>query len=163
MNKLIALFVVLFYFSPNLWSHNPELPALGAKQLEIRTQLIKSAKNYLGISYKFGGCTAFGFDCSGLMQKIYAENGIDIQRTAADQAKMGTTLSSNELNSGDLVFFGDNKKDISHVGIVVRRSDKNLIVIHSTSSGGVMIDDIETSKYWKKRLQYGVDVLSNIF
>ena len=64
-----------------------------------------------------------------------------------------------ELQEGDLVFFGTNNK-VSHVAIVANVDQNELKVIHSTSSRGVVIDDISSSNYWKKRYLFGRDVMN---
>ena len=60
------------------------------------------------------------FDCSGLTYNIYGQMGVEIPRIAREQAKVGKTVSFEELHEGDLIFFGSTNKRskyINHVGI----------------------------------------------
>ena len=67
--------------------------------------LVDGAKQYLGTPYVWGGTTPDGFDCSGLVQYVYKQNGINIPRTSQEQFKSGVSISRDELQAGDLVFF----------------------------------------------------------
>lgn len=115
----------------------------------VRKSIVDEARTYLGIDYKFGGESTAGFDCSGFAQFVFKKTGVNISRTAKEQAKSGRKKQIAELNKGDLVFFGEGGT-VDHVAIVIRSSERNLVVVHSTSSKGVIIDDIYLSDYWKK-------------
>ncbi len=80
--------------------------------------LYDTATNYLGLKYVWGGASlTSGADCSGFTQQIYKKFGVSLPHHAADQAKMGTKITSKKnLQAGDLVFFGS-KNNITHVGI----------------------------------------------
>ena len=77
-----------------------------------------TATDYLGLKYVWGGSSLTkGADCSGFTQQIYKKYGVSLPHHAADQAKMGTKITSKkDLQAGDLVFFGS-KNNITHVGI----------------------------------------------
>lgn len=77
-----------------------------------------TATNYLGLKYVYGSASlTSGADCSGFTQQIYKKFGVSLPHHAADQAKMGTKITSKkDLQAGDLVFFGS-KNNITHVGI----------------------------------------------
>jgi peptidoglycan DL-endopeptidase CwlO len=78
--------------------------------------LIAYASNFLGVPYVWGGTTPSGFDCSGFVQYVFAHFHISLPRVAADQQKVGTYVSRENLQPGDLVFFGE---PAHHVGIYV--------------------------------------------
>jgi hypothetical protein len=81
--------------------------------------VVADAQKYLGIPYKWGGTSTTGFDCSGLTQHVFADLGISIPRTAAEQQAMsgGQKIDSlADAQPGDLLFFGS---PAHHVGIYV--------------------------------------------
>ncbi|AZV55230.1 C40 family peptidase [Clostridium sp. AWRP] len=78
--------------------------------------VVAYASNFLGVPYVWGGTSPSGFDCSGLVQYVYANFGINLPRTSQEQQNVGTPVSRNELQPGDLVFFGS---PAYHVGMYV--------------------------------------------
>jgi len=82
--------------------------------------IVAKAENYLGVPYLWGGFTPMGFDCSGLVQYVYKQLGISLERTTYYQVHQGVIVDRNDLKPGDLIFFttnDDDPNDISHVGI----------------------------------------------
>jgi len=125
-----------------------------------RTKIVSTAKKYIGKSYVYGGKKpSTGFDCSGFTSHVFKHNGVNVSGPSHQQAKIGKRKSMRELREGDLVFFGKNNK-VSHVAIVADVDRNKIKVIHSTSSRGVVIDDISSSDYWKNRYLFGRDVLN---
>ncbi len=125
-----------------------------------RSKIVHTAKKYIGKSYVYGGKKpSTGFDCSGFTSHVFKNNGVDISGPSHQQARKGKKKSKHELQKGDLVFFGKNNK-VSHVAIVADVNRNKIEVIHSTSSRGVVIDDISNSDYWQKRYLFGRDVLN---
>jgi cell wall-associated NlpC family hydrolase len=85
----------------------PSSPVVGASG-PTGADVVSDAKQYLGIPYVWGGESTSGLDCSGLVQKTYADLGIKLPRVAADQAHVGTPVDSlADAQPGDLLFFGD--------------------------------------------------------
>ncbi|MGY1772925.1 transglycosylase SLT domain-containing protein [Blastococcus sp. SYSU D00813] len=85
--------------------------------------VVEAARRYLGVPYAWGGTDpASGLDCSGLVQRVYEDLGIDLPRTSAQQATAGTPVASlAEARPGDLVFFdhSSSRSGIDHVGIYI--------------------------------------------
>ena len=106
--------------------------------------IIATAKQYIGVNYVFGGTTPSGFDCSGFTQYVFAKNGIHLPRVSRDQYQLGTSVSFNNLQAGDLVFFSFAKNGVvDHEGIYVGNGQ----FINASSSKGVTIYELGT--YWK--------------
>jgi len=66
---------------------------------------IAIASRYLGTPYLYGGHTPRGFDCSGLIQYVYAQLGHKLPRTAAQQAGAVRHIPRSQARPGDLVLF----------------------------------------------------------
>lgn len=84
--------------------------------------LVATGMRFLGIPYLWGGTTPKGFDCSGLIQRIFGLHGVQIPRDADQQSRFGRLKSAGshqELNTGDLLFFGKTGAAISHVAMYV--------------------------------------------
>ncbi|AJC56500.1 C40 family peptidase [Streptomyces sp. 769] len=74
------------------------------------------ARSQIGKPYVWGATGPSSYDCSGLTQAAWRAAGVDLPRTTWDQVKVGTRVSSSDLQPGDLVFFFN---DISHVGMYI--------------------------------------------
>jgi cell wall-associated NlpC family hydrolase len=86
--------------------------------VDLGAAAVAKAKEYSGVPYLWGGeDPKTGVDCSGLVQTVYSQLGIDLPRVAADQSRAGTRVASlDQARPGDLVFFGS---PAHHVGIYV--------------------------------------------
>ncbi|MCM1448987.1 MAG: C40 family peptidase [Clostridiales bacterium] len=108
--------------------------------------VVDAAQRWLGTSYKYGGETKRGVDCSALVMNVYKESlGIKIPRTTAQQRKYASNVSRKDLQPGDLIFFSSNKNrnGISHVGLFIG----NDRFIHASSSRGVVVSKL-SEKYF---------------
>lgn len=103
-------------------------------------QVIQDAK---GTSYRAGGTTLSGFDCSGFTSYVFDQLGLDLPRQSSTQFEAGTAVSRDEMRPGDLVFFNTNGRGVSHVGIYV--GDGRFA--HSSSSRGVTVSSLGESYY----------------
>lgn len=119
------------------------------------SSIIASAKKQIGVPYVYGGTTPKGFDCSGFLQYVFAQNGFKIPRLADDQYALGKkTTSRSQLEQGDLVFFATEGKDVSHCGIYLGNNQ----FIHASSSKGIRIDSLD-DVYWKPRYFGGKHII----
>lgn len=119
-------------------------PPPSSTQPSKASAIIVTAKHYIGVKYLFGGTTPSGFDCSGFVQYVFAQNGISLPRVARDQYHVGTPVSFSNLTQGDLVFFSLAKDGVvDHMGIYVGNEQ----FINASSSKGVTIYTL--GAYWK--------------
>lgn len=126
--------------------------------------LIEEAKKYLGVRYNFGAEPyekSKTFDCSSFVQLLFGERGVQMPRTADEQGRMGTSVSRDALETGDLLFFsvpGRFKSDstVGHVGIYMGNGS----MIHSSPEpqDGVQITDIN-KPYWQRTFLFAKRVL----
>lgn len=100
----------------------------------------------IGVTYKTGGMSTTGFDCSGFTKYVFKNVGLTLPRTSKAQYNVGTAVSKSKLRSGDLVFFNTLGNGVSHVGIYVGNGK----FAQSSSSHGVTITSLSNS-YWANR------------
>jgi cell wall-associated NlpC family hydrolase len=84
--------------------------------------LTATGVRFLGIPYLWGGSTPKGFDCSGLVQRIYRLHGVILPRDSDQQSRIGGekhVASLDDLAPGDLLFFGRAAQRITHVGMAL--------------------------------------------
>lgn len=87
----------------------------GLATAEIEERLVGVARKYLGAPYMWGGMSAGLFDCSGLVGFCYFMAGIQLPRDASQQIGCGVPVAFEDMQAGDLVFFGE--KRVSHVAL----------------------------------------------
>ncbi len=107
------------------------------------------AAQFLGVPYVWGGTSPNGFDCSGLVQYVYAQLGYNLARVAADQMKEGIPVSRDELMPGDIIGFSSAGLGgyASHIGIYVGDG----MMIHAPSTGDVVKYTSIDSAYYTSR------------
>lgn len=116
-----------------------------APQVKTLEETLVFSKKFLGLPYTWGGASSYGFDCSGFVQMLFREMGLQLPRNSRDQAACNLLISiaQEDLQPGDLVFFG--KTGITHVGLYLGNDE----FIHSgvTELPMVMISNIQSGKY----------------
>jgi len=115
----------------------------------IRHQIVKSAKQYIGVPYRWGGQSSdTGFDCSGLTMVVYHLNGLDLPRSSSQQWKAGRPVKRSQLARGDLVFFATKGGTrVSHVGIYTGSGN----FLHAPRRGRKITISSLSSTYYKTR------------
>ena len=98
--------------------HKPVRKHAAKRHVENRVsrglRAVQIANHLTGVPYRWGGSSPrAGFDCSGLVQYVYAKVGIRLPHYAAGQYGHGRRVSRGSLRAGDLVFFSG----LGHVGI----------------------------------------------
>ena len=91
---------------------------------EQMEKIIATAFKLKGVPYFWGGMTPKGVDCSGLVRWSCLMNGILLPRNASQMVHCGDEVSLDQLQRGDLVFFGTPAQDgkprrVTHVGIYI--------------------------------------------
>ncbi len=96
-----------------------------------------AARVFAGTRYEWGGVTEFGVDCSGLVQTTYAARGVRLPRDSSAQAHEGSEVALADVRPGDLLFFSENGRSVSHVAFAAAGD----CLTHSTvSCGGVLTE-----------------------
>jgi len=110
----------------------------GGHHRSLAARALAVARQYAGVPYVWGGSTPKGFDCSGLIQYAYAQQGITLPRVSTAQALTGQEVakSLDALARGDILTFASQPggSKVSHVGLYLGEGR----FIHSSSSRGVM-------------------------
>jgi cell wall-associated NlpC family hydrolase len=129
----------------------------------IADDIINLSKQYLGTPYSRGSKGPGKFDCSGFTSFIFKNFGYELSPGCVTQVNQGTRISKEELKMGDLIFFkGRNAKSsrVGHVGIVISNNGSGNITFIHACHRGVMIDELNASKYYKPRYVTGLRVLA---
>jgi len=102
--------------------------------------VVALAKRHVGAPYRWGGSSPSGFDCSGLVRYVYAQVGVSLPHNAAQQFRLGTPVTRDSLEPGDLVFFDR----LHHSGIYLGEG----LFIHARQTGrGVNIASLDDRWY----------------
>lgn len=89
-------------------------------QTALAQRLLDYGLSFLGTPYQWGGSDPqTGFDCSGLIQYVYGNFGVDLPRISSQQARAGTPVAAKDARPGDLVYFdtGPRNAGADHIGI----------------------------------------------
>jgi cell wall-associated NlpC family hydrolase len=121
------------------------------KGSEQAQKLLYEAQKHIGVPYKEAGTDPTGFDCSGFTCYVFEKQGVKLPRRAMDQFNFCEAIDPEKATAGDLVFF-TNGSQINHVGILISEKGAPKQMIHSSSSIGISIVEIETSSYWQTRI-----------
>lgn len=131
-------------------------------EMQLRVNIVDYGKRYVGTKYKYAGKQPqTGFDCSGFTSYVFKEYDINLSSSSSYQSQQGQKVALNNVKPGDLVFFSRDGKTIMHVALVVDNNSDGIFVVHSTSSKGVIIQNITQSNYWKPKILFAKDVINN--
>jgi cell wall-associated NlpC family hydrolase len=143
----------------------PAAPPLVSAQTKVKAESIaqeisptlpenveQEISKFFGLRYRFGGNGQGGIDCSALIQKVYADAfGVELPRSSREQSQVRDfeTVSADELKTGDLLFFGPQRKRVDHVGMYLSGG----YFLHAARSEGVTISRLD-HQYWKTRFMF---------
>ncbi len=106
------------------------LEELANQQASRRNQIVNFALQYVGNPYVWGGTSLTrGADCSGFVQSVMRNFGINLPRTSREQAKVGRAINSSEMRPGDLIFYANSSGTINHVAMYIGNGQ----IVHAAS------------------------------
>ncbi|WP_340616480.1 bifunctional murein DD-endopeptidase/murein LD-carboxypeptidase [Xenorhabdus entomophaga] len=124
--------------------------------LDIKSKLLNQYADWKGVTYRLGGNTKRGIDCSAFVQRTFHDQfGMDLPRSTSEQQRIGQTVSRSKLRAGDLVLFKTGRY-MRHVGIYIGNNQ----FVHASTSSGVIVSKL-TDNYWNKRYYGARRVLSD--
>jgi murein DD-endopeptidase len=145
---ILAALLLLGACATNVVQRAPE-PAATQPPVVLNAAVASHAADnalaMLGKPYRHSGSTPAGFDCSGLVQYSYSKAGVNLPRATQAQRREGQPVSVTELRRGDLVFFDQEGKKSSHVGIYLGQGR----FVHAPSTGGRVRTDGLDANYWR--------------
>jgi len=135
--------------APSAPAHVPEpVPAPDESPRDVaRPPVVGTALSLQGAPYRNGGTDPSGFDCSGFVAYVFAQQGLAVPRTVSELYVAGREISADALEPGDLVFFSTVAPGATHVGIAVSADE----FVHAPSSKGVVRVERLSASYWNSR------------
>lgn len=115
-----------------------------------KNSIVETAIKNIGVSYKYGGTTRSGMDCSGLVYSTFQKFDFKLPRSSYEMANEGKEISKSKAEKGDLIFFKTGRSSkINHVGIITEVKKDEILFIHSSTSKGVIISSTKQDYYAK--------------
>ncbi|MFQ5994270.1 MAG: C40 family peptidase [Acidiferrobacterales bacterium] len=125
-------------------AHRP--PQTRSQEVDVSTAAARYAFKLVGAPYRYGGATPQGFDCSGLVHYSFGRAGVIVPRTTREQRRSSRRLSDARVRPGDLLFFTQNGKRASHVGLYIGDNQ----FVHAPSTGkSVHVSRLDNA-YWRR-------------
>lgn len=148
------LFIVgisfLFFSCKSSYSTSTQHKKTSKNSSTYDSKIVKEAEKYLGTPYKYAGTSKSGMDCSGLIYTVFSAFDVQIPRISYQQSEFSKKINVKDVVPGDLLFFGQRKNKVSHVGIVERVENDEVFFIHSSTSRGVIVSSLNNT-YWNPR------------
>jgi len=149
--RLLALCAVALICLPGSGLAQPEPIEAPEESVEAPpgAAVANLAHEYVGSRYRWGGTSPAGFDCTGFVQFVYRQFGLNLPHNEAGQLASGQRVSADELEPGDvLVFANTYRRGLSHVGIYVGEGQ----FVHAADERhGVTVSNLWDG-YWSTRL-----------
>ncbi len=120
------------------------ISSMGSGEEPLRIRLRKPGFEWIGVRYRVsGGSEKNGFDCSGLVKRLFSKFNIDLPRSSREQYKQGEKVDRDKLEAGDLVFFSSGGDLPTHVGIYI---GDNKFLHAARKAKQVIVSDL--NKFW---------------
>jgi murein DD-endopeptidase len=113
---------------------------------DVGASAARTALSMRGKPYRYGGYSPQGFDCSGLVHYSYAQAGGSLPRNTNGLWVRSRTIDRGEIRPGDLLFFHQEGKRNSHVGIYIGSNR----FVHAPSSGKQVSTASLSDPYWRQ-------------
>jgi gamma-D-glutamyl-L-lysine dipeptidyl-peptidase len=114
-------------------------------------EMLALSKRFLGLPYTWGGTSSYGYDCSGFVQMLERQRGVPLPRDAQPQAEWSgvAPVSRQNLEPGDLLYFGSSEKHITHTGLYL--GEGKFIDATTYQTPTIRIDDL-SDPHWVRLL-----------
>ncbi|EGD43424.1 peptidoglycan lytic protein P45 [Nocardioidaceae bacterium Broad-1] len=122
-----------------------EAKAFAASQQGKIERAISVASEQIGDPYVWGATGPSAFDCSGLTQYAFSAAGIELPRVSRDQAAALPTIPNDQIQRGDLMFWGS---PVYHVGIFLRWENGEAIMLHAPKPGAAVREEAAWSGWF---------------
>ncbi|MBK8877880.1 MAG: DUF1175 family protein [Haliscomenobacter sp.] len=132
-----------------------------SKEAALRRDIVDYAQRYEGKILTPAKILLPGLIAPGLLYFVMKEYGIMLSPSSKDQSIQGRSIPVDKAMPGDLIFFRRSASEpVFHVSLVIENDGKSLWVVHSTTSRGVIQEDLLASSYWKPKIYSARDVIS---
>lgn len=132
--------------APTLQPNSGATAPLGGRAVSVAMQ-------YQGVPYQYGGVSPQGFDCSGFIQYVYRQVGVELPRTTYAQSSAGAQVAQGQLQPGDLLIFSIGGVAMSHAGIYIGGGQ----FVHADADRGIAVAAL-SNPYWAGVYQAGVRI-----
>jgi cell wall-associated NlpC family hydrolase len=133
---------------PGAPSADTPAPEPSAPEAVDAAAIVRTALSFRGVPYKNGGTDPTGFDCSGLVQYVFAQHGVALPRETREQFELGTEVRLAGIEPGDVIFFRTTSDGPSHVGVAIGGDE----FVHAPSTRGVVRVERFSAPYWANRI-----------
>ena len=114
--------------------------------------VVETYSSLLGEPYRGGGISPGGFDCSGLLFFTFGQHHVRLPASSSRYASEGHFIERDSIQLGDfLLFSGRSAKEIGHVGLCVGLEEGKILMLHSATHGGVVIENWVGQAYYEHR------------
>ena len=127
-------------------AHSAPTRHIDGYSFSVADKAVDTALTMVGRPYKYRGDSPAGFDCSGLVRYSYLAAGMDVPHGTKALRRVTRFISYHEIRKGDILFFLQEGKKYSHVGIYV--NDNRFV--HAPSTGMTVRMDTLLDPYWKR-------------